>query len=214
MEAKLEIIKYNEHEIKKWAAEDGFVCYDGGDIFKILNAQRCRGAIDGWRDDVLVTKEDRIKYSIVTYKTDGRRDNTKKLLTERGLKKLLCINRSITAINLAKIISIDMYSYKYFIKEPEFINAIIQSFPGEEYQLQYTPENTNYHIDLYFPKRNLAVECDENHHTRNQTNISNDLKRQIKITEILNCEWIRFCPDDTNFNIFKTIGEIYSIIKK
>lgn len=210
MEAKLEIIKYNDHEIKKWVAEDSFVCYDGGDIFKIINAQRCRGAIDGWRDDVLVTKEDRIKYGIVTYKTDGRRDHTKKLLTERGLKKLLCINRSITAINLAKLIDLDMYSYKYFIKEPEFINAIIQAFPGEEYQLQYTPENTNYRIDLYFPKHNIAVECDENHH---KNNLNADLKRQKEITEILNCKWVRFSPDDTSFNIFKTIGDIYSIIK-
>ena len=210
MEAKLEIIKYNDHEIKKWVADDGFICYDGGDIFKILNAQRCRGAIDSWRDDVLVTKDDRMKYGIVTYKTDGRRDSTKKLLTERGLKKLLCINRSITAINLAKLIDLDIYSYKYFIKEPEFINAIMQAFPGEEYKLQYTPQITNYRIDLYFPKYNIAVECDENHHINNQ---ENDLNRQIKIIEILNCDWVRFCPDDANFNIFKTIGEIYSIIK-
>lgn len=213
MDAKLEIIKYNEHDIRKWVTIDGFVCYETLSVSKACGTRGYRATMENFSSDDIVDIETRKKYNIQTmrrYKNTYRKDDTMILLTERGLKRLLCVTRSIAAIDFAKFMNIDVYSYKYFVKEPEFINAIIQAFPGEEHQLQYTPDNTNYRIDLYFPKYNLAVECDENHHKNNQVN---DIERQKEITEILKCNWIRFCPDDANFNIFKTIGEIYSIIK-
>lgn len=213
MEAKLETIIYKEFKVNKWIADDGFCCYEASSISKAANISNERMVIRNYTiGDEIVNNEDRCKYNIITYqqcRKYARKNNKMVLLTEKGLKRLLCNSRSIESLEFAKFLGIDVYSYKPMIKETEYINAIIKSFPTEKVILQYTPINTNYRIDLYFPEYNIAVECDENHHLNNEIN---DQTRQKTITNELGCRWVRFQPDSPNFDIFKTIGDIYKLM--
>jgi len=68
-----------------------------------------------------------------------------------------------------------------------------------------------YRIDLYFIDYNIAVECDELHHM-SETNKTKDEMRETVLKQKLNCEFIRFNPFDTQFNVFELIGKIHSAI--
>jgi hypothetical protein len=204
---------YKGKEITKWSANDGFQCYDLTNICSAIKIKRTRSSSVCFTADEKVSDDERNKYNITTcrnYKNNQRVDNRKILITERGLKRLLCSSRSPESKEFAKFIGIDVYSYKYFQKETEFISAIIDAFPGEDFLLQYIPEGTNYRIDAYMPDYDLAIECDENDHNWKQ---EEDAQCQGEITDLLNCSWVRFSTDDPNFNIFKTIGEIYALIQ-
>jgi hypothetical protein len=182
------------------------------DIAAAAGIKRIRKTIGNFTGDELVSLNQRKQYSITTYKKHRGKpvlDNRKHLFTEKGLKRFLCNSRSIESAELAKFLGIDIYSYKPPIKEANYIGAIIRSFPGEEFILQYTPDDLNYRVDAYMPAHNIAIECDENHHV---ANIVQDLTRQAEITRALGCTWVRFAPDDPNFDIFAVIGEIYSLV--
>jgi prophage antirepressor-like protein len=64
------------------------------DIGKILNIKQIRTTVKNFEPIEIVSPEQRRKHNIVTYKTDGRRDNTKILLTEFGLYRVMMINKS------------------------------------------------------------------------------------------------------------------------
>jgi hypothetical protein len=183
------------------------------DIATAAGIKRIRKTIGNFTGDELVSLDQRKQYSITTYKTHRGKpvpDNRKQLFTEKGLKRFLCNSRSIESAEFAKFLGIDIYSYKPPIKESNYIGAIMKSFPGEKFLLQYTPDGLTYRIDAYMPEYNIAIECDENHHA---LNTKQDLARQANITEELGCRWVRFKPDDLNFDIFETIGAIHLFIK-
>lgn len=210
MQARLEKILYNENEISKWVTDDGFCCYSAVDICKAVNVQRMRG----FDLNEIVSDDQRTNYNITTYKEYKdtiRIDNKMLLLTELGLKRFLCSSRSIESVKLAKFLNIDTYSYKIPVKESKYINAIVKSLRGEKFIFQYVPAGTNYRIDAYMPEYNISIECDEKHH---DANIAEDKIRQQDITNILNCSWVRFKPDDPNFDIFDVIGDVHSLLKK
>jgi len=213
MQAKLETITYKGNEISKWSAVDGFCCYDVNHVASAINLNQTRKTMRNYTNDELVNPNQRLKYGIITYKKykdTTRKDNKMILLTEKGLKRFLCNSRTIESIELAKFLGIDIYSYKAPVKEANYIGAIMRSFPGEEFILQYTPDGLTYRIDAYMPEYNIAIECDENHHA---LNTKQDLARQANITEELGCRWVRFQPDNPDFDIFETIGAIHLFIK-
>ena len=86
-----------------------------------------------------------------------------------------------------------------------YINQIIKVFNKEKY---ITQQNIGkYKIDLYFPKYKLIIECDEfNHKDRNK---KYELERHFFIENELNATFIRFNPDDNNFNILDIISKIH-----
>jgi len=130
-------------------------------------------------------------------------------INERGLKSLIRKSRMCKASELAKTFGIDLLNHKYECKESETIGAIIKSFSGEKMIQQHSV--LDYRLDLYFPDYNLAIECDENNH--NDRNISDERRRQRRITKKIKCQWVRFNPDSEDFNIFQIINKIFIIIK-
>ena len=90
------------------------------------------------------------------------------------------------------------------------LQSIKDAFEGENMQTQYSV--LGYKIDLYFHEYKLAIEVDELGH--NDRNIDYEIQRQKAIEKELGCVFIRINPDEENFNIFKTINEIYRHIKK
>ena len=77
-------------------------------------------------------------------------------------------------------------------------------------QTQYSV--LGYKIDLYFRDYKLAIVVDEKGHK--DRSIDHEIKRQKALEKELNCEFIRFNPDEKDFNIFMAINEIHRHIKK
>jgi len=210
--AKMVKIQYNDHEIIKWIADDGFCCYDARSVCEVLELRNSRRPSALYSCDEIVSPDTRQKYNVVVYKKykDGvRKDNKMILLTERGLKRLICNTRSPKAAALAEFFGFDIYNNKFVSQEADFISALQKSFPGE-LLVQWEVPETNYRLDAYMPKFNIAIECDEKGH---DYQIAEDIKRQNEITKIIKCSWVRFKSSDPNCDIFATIGEIYCQIK-
>ena len=99
----------------------------------------------------------------------------------------------------------DIYTHNF---ESSTLQSIIYVFKSENFKSQYSVDK--YRIDLYFIDYKLAIECDENSHNLKK---ENDEIRQNYIESKLNCKFIRYNPEEKDFNIFKVIGEIYEHLK-
>ena len=95
-------------------------------------------------------------------------------------------------------------------KEQSVLKSIMDSFEGENMQTQYSV--LGYRIDFYFHDYKLVVEIDEKVHK--DRNIDHELQRKEAVEKELSCEFTRINPDEKDFNIFKTINEIYRQIRK
>lgn len=129
-------------------------------------------------------------------------------LTIYGLIKILNKSRKPESINFSKIININLYQHKFSSIECDTLNIITDAFNDENIALQYPVDK--YKIDLYFIDYKIAIECDESHHLYNA---EEDLIRQNRIIELLNCQFIRYSPLDDNFDILDIINKIFKIIK-
>jgi very-short-patch-repair endonuclease len=132
----------------------------------------------------------------------------RKLITVDDVKYLICKSRSSKNKNVADMLNIAMFDFKEFAKEELYINMISKAFHIETHSFQY---NTGkYRIDLYFPKYQLGIECDEfGHADRNQ---EHEKKRERDLKK-MGISLIRFNPDSPNFDIFDAVSEIYTFIK-
>ena len=65
---------------------------------------------------------------------------------------------------------------------------------------------------MYFPEYRLAIEIDENGHSNR--NIENEIKRQKAIEQELDCKFTKIDSDKEDFDIFKTINEVFRHIKQ
>ena len=82
---------------------------------------------------------------------------------------------------------------------------ILSSFEGENMQTQNNV--LSYRIDLYFHDYKLAIVSDENGHS--DRNIDYEIKRQNVIEQELGCKFIRIDLDKEDFDIFRTVCEIF-----
>ena len=90
-------------------------------------------------------------------------------------------------------------------KEQTVINSIKDAFEGENMQTQYTVLGCR--IDLCFHKYKLAIEVDELSH--NDRSADHETQRQRALERELNCVFIIFNPDASDFNICKQINKIH-----
>jgi len=142
---------------------------------------------------------------ILKYKTPGGIQNVS-FISHIGMCKLLCKTRKNISDELIEIFNIDIYRNKYTFIESDTIDCIIKTFQNEEYNLQYSV--LQYKIDIYFPKYNLAIECDEFHYDK-----TNDKIRENNIIEKINCKFIRYTPYSKDFDIFNLLNQIFTHIK-
>ena len=73
--------------------------------------------------------------------------------------------------------------------------------------------NKWYRVDLYIPKYNIAIECDEPNTHSGAVNKYADNYREQEIIERLKCKFIRFNPYDKEFNPFVVADNIYHFIQ-
>lgn len=187
---------YNLRIIKSLNAPYTFYC--GCDIAKILKIKTISSSCRYFNDS---------EKKIISHETtSGIQDIL--FLTIYGLIKFVSKSRKPESINFSKILNINLYQHKFSSIESDTINQIMKVFGDENIILQYPVDK--YKIDLYFLDYKIAIECDENHHN---LQIEDDVIRQNKIIELLDCEFIRYSPEDCNYDIFLVINKIFKIIK-
>ena len=96
------------------------------------------------------------------------------------------------------------------VTEKTTLDSIKNAFEGENIQTHYRV--LGYEIDIYFHEYKLAAEIDDyNHEDRH---IGCEMKRQKALEKELGCKFIIINLDKENFNVFKTINEIFRHIKE
>lgn len=129
------------------------------------------------------------------------------LLKANGILKLLNNRRQTESIDVARLFGLKLN----FIKEREYLNIIKAAFSDYTCIQQYHVQKDNskgYFIDLYIygKDKNVAVEVDENGHSSYDDLFEKE--RESYIRGVLGCDFIRFNPDDKNFNIGQVIHKI------
>ena len=125
-----------------------------------------------------------------------------------GVLEFVTKSRKPQVLELAKALGINIHKQKFLSKEQETISIIMQALKEIKMIDQYTVDN--YRIDLYFPKHNLAVECDEFEH--NDRDVNYEVTRQKYIEAKLRCRFIRFNPDAKDFKIENVLNEVFRFI--
>lgn len=93
-------------------------------------------------------------------------------------------------------------------KEQKTLEEIKRAFKHLEFIEQY--KVGRYRLDLYFPGRRLAIECDEWDHKRYLP--EKEKTRQDYIEQELDCTFVRYNPDSVNFHIGDVIHEIMLLV--
>lgn len=72
-----------------------------------------------------------------------------------------------------------------------------------------------YYVGLYFPDCRIAVECDENGHSDKRNYVPQvENERQIFIERALECQFVRYNPDDPDFNVGDVINRIMLLVSQ
>lgn len=173
---------------------NGTPLYKAKDVGDLLGIQNIRSAV------LRLNDSDKMK---INMKTKGSNRSNCWLLTESGVRHLLCTSRKSHSVQYAKALNIKT-STKYVPVETSFVNHIKTAFFGEIIIEQF-PVQT-YYIDMYFPKHQLAIEFDEKHHSKQSTQ---DAQRQRVIQDTLRCSFVRI---NESMDIFQAINTIFRAI--
>lgn len=218
MQAKQEILTFNDKSIRHWTVEDGFEAFSAFDILHIIGTGNSRNSVKCLHPSGIVTIAQRELYNITTFRSykDNtlRKDNSMKLITRVGLHELISKSRSPQANELAKFLGIEVYKHRFASVESSTLEIIQKCFKGEDMKFQFhvdTPDN-DYRIDLYFPKYKLAIECDEYGHQDRDADY--EFRRQNDIIYLLDCTFIRYNPHSSDFDIYDVINHIFTHISK
>ena len=133
----------------------------------------------------------------------------RRLLTKDSIIKMMYYMNNVHVPELANLLGVNLCEKIPLTKEQSTIKVILKIFDGEEMISQKCIDG--YFIDLYFTEYKLAIECDENDHIHNS--LCDEKFREICISKN-DITFIRYNPDDINFDIHKVINRIYMHIKK
>jgi len=133
------------------------------------------------------------------------------LITRDGAIELVIKTRKRVTpevLHLFKQFGIDTTNRKCLTKEQQTLSPIGNVFKTEKIEDQFKVDK--YYLDMYFPEYKIIIECDENGHSDRKP--GDERERMDIVNEILNIDdsyWIRYNPDEYDFDISKVIGRIY-----
>jgi very-short-patch-repair endonuclease/prophage antirepressor-like protein len=133
------------------------------------------------------------------------------LITADGAVEILVKSRkriSPDVLYLLKKFNIDTTNRKCLTKEQQTLSTITNVFKTEKFEDQF--KIGTYYLDLYFPEYKIVLECDENGHADRKP--WKERERMDFVNKELNIDdtnWIRFNPDEHDFDIAKVIGAVY-----
>ena len=141
------------------------------------------------------------------------------LITRDGACELLIKTRKRLTpdiLYMLKEFGIDTTNRKCLTKEQQTLSAIANTFKTEKIEDQF--KVGNYYLDMYLPEYKIVVECDENGHSDRKPCDERERMDYInKEFDIDDTYWIRYNPDEYDFDISKVTGRIYNkinLIKK
>ena len=147
--------------------------------------------------------KDYLSYMYIPSKRFSQRVIT---INEKGLQIMFSRTNKPEAKGLSIKLQLPLAIFQR--QEVDILDTISRAFHNEKSIREYSIGK--YRIDLYFPKYKLAVECDENNHQSYK--ILDEKLREIYIKEQLKCTFLRFNPDEPEFNIGEPINKILSHI--
>ena len=133
------------------------------------------------------------------------------LINRDGAIEILIKTRkriSPDVLHILKRFDIDTTNRKCLTKEQQTLSALTNAFKTEKFEDQF--KVGRYYLDLYFPEYKIVVECDENGHADRKP--GDEINRMDFVNEKLELtddNWIRYNPDEYDFDISKVIGRIY-----
>lgn len=137
------------------------------------------------------------------------------LITRDGVVELLLKTRKRISPDVAYLLKqfhIDTTNRKCLTKEQQTLSAIVNAFKLEKYEDQYKVDT--YYLDLYFTEHKIVVECDENGHADRKPADERERMDYVNTKfDIDDSHWIRYNPDEHDFDISKVIGKIYLLME-
>ena len=133
------------------------------------------------------------------------------LINRDGAIEILIKTRkriSPDVLHILKRFGIDTTNRKCLTKEQQTLSALTNTFKTEKFEDQF--KVGRYYLDLYFPEYKIVVECDENGHTDRKP--YDERVRMDYVNETLGLtddNWIRYNPDEKDFDLSKVMGKIY-----
>ena len=138
------------------------------------------------------------------------------LISRDGAIEILIKTRkriSADVLHLLKKFHIETTNMKCLTKEQQTLSAITNAFKTEKFEDQY--KIGSYYLDLYFTEYKIVVECDENGHADRKPYKERERMDYVnKELDIDDSNWIRYNPDEKDFDISKMIGRIYIKMKE
>jgi hypothetical protein len=130
-------------------------------------------------------------------------------ISQIGAIKILQKSKSEPAIKYLRTqgMNIPLQAERYYL---DIIENAVQEFDNPIKKKAVEIDNDRFEIDLYLEKSKLAVECDEQDHA--YKNPTEESSREEAIEKKLGCKFLRFNPDELDFNIGKIINIILSYI--
>lgn len=120
------------------------------------------------------------------------------------IKKIVNCSRRIAQSDISKALNIEIYGICTLSKEIDCLSKISKIFNGIEMISQYSCGT--YRIDMFMPTYKIAIECDEYNHAKRDAQYERN--RELYIIDKLNCKFIRFNPDDKDFDIDNVCNKI------
>lgn len=207
MEQKIHFIKKNKISKKKNCDKNGMLIkyiYSDEEYYDVLHVLYYFGL----KKTSLYDKYTEAKKNIVGYFWHPNIYGgyiIRELISIRTIKLLVKSTHSPSTINLMKLLGINILDYKIPRKETTNSNKIIRVFNQEKIITQKS--FGSYKIDLYFSDYKLAIECDEHNHS--DRNSKYEKKRQNFLEKNYDITFLRFNPDDPDFDILDVISEIH-----
>ena len=133
------------------------------------------------------------------------------LITRDGAIEILLKTRkriSPDVLHILKKFNIDTTNRKCLTKEQQTLSTITNVFKTEKFEDQF--KIGSYYLDLFFTEYKIVIECDENGHADRKP--WKERERMDFVNKKLNINdsnWIRFNPDEYDFDIARVIGRIY-----
>lgn len=193
------VFEFCKKENIKYAVDGQEVLFKASDVGRYLSIKNIRTSTVKW------TSVDKKTMSI---DSKGGPQKTS-MLTMNGVRRFVCSSRTLCAGAIAREFGIDIHSNKYLSKETDTLTCLRKIFVGVEMVPQFICGK--YRIDMYLPLYKLAIECDEEGHDR-PSRVLDDLVREEWLKRELGCTFIRYKPDDGNFDLANLAGRCFERI--
>ena len=200
--------KHEKGELTTYSYINNGYCFEYFVGFEITSKLGYKNAIQTL---VNVSKQNKLEFKDYPGVKKPKLDPKTILITRDGAIEILLKTRkriSPDVLHIFKEFGITTTNRKCLTKEQQTLSTITDVFKTEKFEDQY--KVGNYYIDLYFTEHKIAVECDELGHSDRKPHKERERMDYInEQLDINDCHWIRFNPDEYNFDISKVIGQIY-----